>query len=188
MKDISRVRQDKLKKIESPCATPFTHSVPIIPLHIKMSSILRTASSSVVPLNDGTLYEVRRGTLKGCRLTERRRWASEAEWLTDIGEPRVERPPSVMTRFAPAFVTCFAPAGTKAALIAITAERDALLAEKNRRRELRALIAAKATELADTEEAMRGVKPSVANRLALVIEEIHAGLMAYKAELESIDA
>jgi hypothetical protein len=59
-----------------------------------MSTILRTASSSVVPLKAGGFLEVRRGDLRGAKLAEKRTWASQEEWLAAIGEPLLETPSS----------------------------------------------------------------------------------------------
>jgi len=56
------------------------------------SKIFRTASSSAVPLKDGKLLEVRRGDLRGAQITDKRTWASEAEWLADIGESLYDEP------------------------------------------------------------------------------------------------
>ncbi len=55
------------------------------------SQILRTASSSVVPLKYGDGFlEVRRGELRGSQIHDKRRWATQEEWLAAVGEPLVE--------------------------------------------------------------------------------------------------
>jgi hypothetical protein len=53
------------------------------------SYILRTASSSVVPLKVGGFLEVRRGDLRGAKITDKRIWATQEEWLAEIGEKRI---------------------------------------------------------------------------------------------------
>jgi len=56
------------------------------------SKIFRTVSSTVVLLKDSRLLEVRRGDLHGEYLTDKRTWASEAEWLAMIGESLLDEP------------------------------------------------------------------------------------------------
>jgi hypothetical protein len=51
------------------------------------STILRTATSSVVPLKSGGFLEVRRGNLRGSQLHDKRHWATQEEWLAAVGEP-----------------------------------------------------------------------------------------------------
>ncbi len=53
------------------------------------SHILRTTSSSIVPLKTGGFLEVRRGTLRGSQIPDKRWWATQKEWLTEIGEKRI---------------------------------------------------------------------------------------------------
>ncbi len=50
------------------------------------SPVFRTASSSVVPLNDDRVMEVRRGVIRGSALVDRRTWESKEAWLSAVGE------------------------------------------------------------------------------------------------------
>jgi hypothetical protein len=56
------------------------------------SNTYRTASSSVAPLKAGGFLEVRRGDLRGAKITDKRTWATQEEWLAAVGEPLVSAP------------------------------------------------------------------------------------------------
>jgi hypothetical protein len=53
------------------------------------SKTYRTASSSVVPLKAGGFLEVRRGDLRGEKITDKHRWATMTDWLAEVGEPLI---------------------------------------------------------------------------------------------------
>lgn len=57
------------------------------------SSLFRTASSTVVLLNDDSVLEVRRGDLRGSAIPDRRTWTSKDAWLVGIGEQVIEPAP-----------------------------------------------------------------------------------------------
>ena len=57
------------------------------------SSLFRTASSTVVLLNDDSVLEVRRGDLRGSAIPDRRTWTSKDAWLATVGEPLIEPAP-----------------------------------------------------------------------------------------------
>lgn len=60
---------------------------------IMPSQLYRTASSTVVLLNDDSLLEVRRGSETGARIKDPRTWTSQEAWLTAVGEPLVPDEP-----------------------------------------------------------------------------------------------
>ncbi len=57
------------------------------------STLFRTASSTVVLLNNDSVLEVRRGDLRGSAIPDRRTWTSKDAWLAEIGEPVIEPAP-----------------------------------------------------------------------------------------------